>query len=522
MAMDGPIIVPMWSEPGVKRDGTVLEGRNYIAAQWARWQRQRPRKMGGYRRMTNLLGGISRGLNVFDQNDETYTHSGSASILERFTIDPNGVTSGVNDRTPVGFVANTNNVWQFDQLYDANSQLVTLIGHAAPNGADISSDVAQSIWYGDITDIVPLTDTGADQVSGGIVVFHPFLFTFGSFGVVNWSVANDPTDFSGTGSGTARITGSKIVRGMPLRGGAGNSPAGLFWSLDSLIRCTFVGSPTYFEFDTITSQSSILSPQSVIEDQGIYYWVAKDRFMMFNGVVRDIPNEMNQNWFFDNLNENAHEKVFAFKVPRFGEIWWCYPRGDATECTHAVILNTRESQSSGKPVWYDTELPEGGRSAAQFAQVFRSPIMTGVDPEVISGATKYKLWQHEFGLDKIDGTDALAINSWFQTQDFDARGFQLPGNCSLLLDYIEPDFVQTGDMTVQARGYWNARSPEIIGDVKTFVEDNGSLSASQQVIPMRENMRQMSLLFGSNVLGGNYEMGDPLMHIRQGDQRIRS
>ena len=38
-------------------------------------------------------------------------------------------------------------------------------------------------------------------------------------------------------------------------------------------------------------------------------------------VVREIENTLNVNWFFDNLNGAQRQKVFGFKVPRFGEIW---------------------------------------------------------------------------------------------------------------------------------------------------------------------------------------------------------
>ena len=100
-----------------------------------------------------------------------------------------------------------------------------------------------------------------------------------------------------------------------------------------------------------------MSSQCVIEYDGIYYWCGVDRFLMFNGVVREVPNSLNLNWFYDNLNFNQRQKVFAVKVPRWGEIWWCYPRGNATECTHAVIYNVREN------TWYDCELPNDGRSA---------------------------------------------------------------------------------------------------------------------------------------------------------------
>ena len=96
----------------------------------------------------------------------------------------------------------------------------------------------------------------------------------------------------------------------------------------------------------------------MVDYDGVFYWIGTDRFLMFNGVVREVPNALNLNYFFDGLNYSQRQKVFAVKVPRFGEIWWMYPRGDAIECTHAIIYNVREN------TWYDTPLPNGGRSAA--------------------------------------------------------------------------------------------------------------------------------------------------------------
>ena len=148
----------------------------------------------------------------------------------------------------------------------------------------------------------------------------------------------------------------------------------LYWS--AMIRVSYapttVGSQQlYWRYDIVGS-STILSSQSVIEYDGIYYWCGVDRFLLYNGVVKEIPNPFNQNWFFDNLNYTQRQKVYATKVPRFGEIWWFYPRGNSTECNDAVIYNIREN------VWYDLGTAMGARrSAGYFSQVFRFPVNAG-------------------------------------------------------------------------------------------------------------------------------------------------
>ena len=52
------------TKAGIQRDGTVLDKQFYNDGQWVRFQRGRPRKIGGYREMTNEFDGYSRGIYV--------------------------------------------------------------------------------------------------------------------------------------------------------------------------------------------------------------------------------------------------------------------------------------------------------------------------------------------------------------------------------------------------------------------------------------------------------------------------
>jgi hypothetical protein len=252
----------------------------------------------------------------------------------------------------------------------------TISGDGIPAGTTVVSVVTTSVTISaNTTNANTFTGTFDNDisVSGGVVTLHPYIFVFGNQGLIKNSAAGDPTDWQSADANEVNVATGKIVAGLPVRGGS-NSPSGLFWSLDSLIRVSFIGGTgtpvQYWRYDIISSQSSILSSQCVIEYDGIYYWIGVDRFLMYNGVVKEIVNNMNQNWFFDNLNFNQRQKVWATKVPRFGEIWWFYPRGSATECTDAIIYNVREQ------TWYDAGSALGAqRSAGYFSQVFHYPIM---------------------------------------------------------------------------------------------------------------------------------------------------
>ena len=518
------------TQPGIQRDGTVFDKMYYNDGEWVRFQRGRPRKIGGYRVISDQLTGPSRGIWVNPQNAFTSIFSGYNNGLQVLTIDSNGVGAGVGDFTLANFTASNLNLWQFDGFYDVGgSGVQSLVAHPGQDLTDIDSDTNTPVLIGDITglnmsqvgvftatgsttnlssvvtmatintligagqtvtgagipanttvvsaSLVSTTDTLAgvavtgtagqfscsattllnDQqivvtgtltgtatgispgtyyiiatngtttftlsrtsggsaivttagttaglvfvvqvssiwtvvlnntatatatvtltfnnnisVSGGVVALHPYLFVYGNNGLIQNCSAGNTNDWVSADANATNVASGKVVQGLPVRGGS-NAPSGLFWTLDSLVRVSYIGGqgtpPQYWRYDIISSQSSILSSQSVIEYDGVYYWCGTDRFLLYNGVVKEIPNTMNQNYFFDNLNYDQRQKVWATKVPRFGEIWWFYPRGDATECTDAIIYNVREN------TWYDAGEARGAqRSAGYFSQVFAYPV----------------------------------------------------------------------------------------------------------------------------------------------------
>jgi hypothetical protein len=429
--------------PGIQRDGTVFDRQFYTDGRWVRFQRSRPRKIGGYREIVNNLAGPSRGIYVNPQNNFNDVYSGYSDGLQVVPISNTGVGSGVTDITLSNFTPNVNNLWQFDTYTDTNgTNNQILLAHPGQNLTDINNSVntpvlgnvigtttasaigvftiAATLNSTTTVTVASTTQIGAGQVvtgtnipsgttvtvvnnattftisaaatgsgsvtltidnqisvSGGVVVLHPYVFVYGNAGLIKNCSAGNINDWVSADANEVNVATGKIVQGLPVRGGT-TSPSGLFWSIDSLIRVSYTPttvnsggttSTLYWRYDLISSQSSILSSQSVIEYDGIYYWCGVDRFLMYNGVVKEIPNPFNQNYFFDNLNYDQREKVFVTKVPRFGEVWWFYPKGSSTECNDAIIYNIREN------CWYDAGEALGSRrSDGYFSQVFHYPI----------------------------------------------------------------------------------------------------------------------------------------------------
>ena len=398
------------------------------------------------------------------------------------------------------------NQWMFDVQYASSSNENYLIASASPNGSCVCNDQDGQIFYGEVLGTAPLKSIRlpADaNATGGMVSLHPYLFYYGTDGIIGWSVAGEPADMEGSGSGLARVWGQKIIKGLPMRAGSGTAPAGLFWAFDAVIRATFTGGSTVFQFDIVATGTSIMSQSAVVDYDGVFYWAGVDRFYMFNGVVREVPNSMNLNYFFDGINPVAQNKTFCFQVPRYNEVWWCYPRGTATECTHAVVYNVKEN------TWYDTELPNDGRSAGHFNNSFAAPILTGVKTD----GSGYKVWRHEFKVDEYDGSVVRPIKSNFETADIST--LVTGNNRYLRCTTIEPDFVQSGPMTVNVTGRANARAPEVNSTTFTFPES--ATQPYEQVVMLKEQRRELRVKFESNSLYGDYQMGQIIAHFDSGD-----
>ena len=578
-------VIALRIPPGIQRDGTQFDSTIYVDGKWMRFQRGRPRKMGGYKGIFLDASGISRGMAMTAVGGFNYVVSGYNSNLEQWITDSDdGIGSGPYPYTLSNFTANVNNVWQFDVAYDSTGNNTNnLVAHPGQNLTHITSTVdtpvlrgvfpgtpgsltmskvgvftaagstnstttftlaasnvrvgaGQSITGAGIpvgTTVVSVLGTAVTMsaaatatasitatfdnnvaVSGGCVVIHPYLFVYGNNGLIRNSSAGDFENWVSPDANANNVATGKILKGLPIRGGS-TSPSGLFWAADALIRVSFAPSTAggvnyYWSYDLVSSQTSVMSSSGIIEYDGIFYWAGVDRFLSYNGVVQEIPNTINQNYFFDNINLAQRQKVWATKVPRFGEIWWFYPKGDATECTDAVIYNVREK------TWYDAGQAIGAnRSAGVFSEIFPKPVWAGNEA---NSEGKYTLWQHESGVDQVYLTNVNAVQSYFETANLGTLGglvgsAEQPGdNLWTRIERVEPDFIQNGEMTVTVTGRGYADDVDVESDAFPF-------TSTTLKVDMREQRREMRLRFESNTYNGDYQAGKILLSLTTGDVR---
>lgn len=561
------IIGALHSQNGIQRDGTFYFSKSYVDGQWVRFYENSPKKIYGCEATSLGNTTIVRSLYSVPQPTNINLYIGRAPAtatnnVEYIEVNINGSATAPVDRTPllspnpnptlppVPFIPNENYVWNFDAgnfTYigpDQTTQAAANLICANPIINDVSSTFEGGVYIGVVNNATgnpattPLNlvydiDNKPVKASGGILYCAPVLIAYGNDGLITWSNIKVPFDIR-SGSGTWNtapdgdvlyVANTKIVKAANTRGSG--TPTVLFWSLNSLSRATLTqtgtdtsGStptPIYSFVNTIVQDNiSIMSANSVVNYEQQFFWIGTDQFYVYNGIVQTLPNTMNNDWFFLNVNLAQRSKVWGVAVPRFKEIWWFYPRGDSTECNACIIYNLELN------VWYDNTIPPNQpyniypfTRAAGISATGNYPYPIYSDSTLVVNPSNpslqsYPIWTHEKGLDRKIGGQSFAINSYFTTHLIDLWSNDST-NTNLLDNWrIAPDFLQTGEMSMEVRTRMYPKSAETNYGPYTFTDDTEFIDLSSQG-------GICNFEFTSNTIGGSYQAGKSLYFYGKGD-----
>jgi hypothetical protein len=120
------------------------------------------------------------------------------------------------------------------------------------------------------------------------------------------------------------------------------------------------------------------------------------------------------------------------------------------------------------------------------------------------------------GVDEIDGQFITAVPSFFETADM---SMLTPSGGSknkwIRVEAIEPDFIQSENMTVQLTGRANAKALEVPGPERTIFATPAD--PYEQVVWFKEERRELRFKFTSNTINGDYQMGQVIAHVGEAD-----
>jgi hypothetical protein len=129
-----------------------------------------------------------------------------------------------------------------------------------------------------------------------------------------------------------------------------------------------------------------------------------------------------------------------------------------------------------------------------------------------------QIFQHEIGVDSVNGQDVLAIESFFETSNLGwvdggpSQSAPVGINKWERLERVEPDFLMEGEMSLVVTGRPFAQSVDKESTPYVFDKNIGK-------IDMREQRREIRLRFISDTAGGDYQLGKTLLHADVGDTR---
>jgi hypothetical protein len=140
---------------------------------------------------------------------------------------------------------------------------------------------------------------------------------------VNWSGIGNETTWAA--SATTQADYQDIPDGGNIQGITGGE-FGLVLLERSLVRMSYIGSPLIFQFDNIARNLGCYEPNSVIQWQGITYFLGNDGFYACDGTaVSGIGAEKVNRTFFRDLEESRLSSISAGVDPERNLIMWGYP-----------------------------------------------------------------------------------------------------------------------------------------------------------------------------------------------------
>lgn len=486
---------------GIQRDGTSFDSAQYTDGTWTRFYKDRAQKMGGYSIIDNGDDTIIRNLFSINAQNSIILYIGRPTGLWYIIIYEDMSTSGEFNVTPAGFVPNVNITWSFSTI--SYNDVDSILAMPLLNATDISNTTPGVLYSGVVGTPVALTPvTNAPSVTGGVTTVGNYIFVFGSNGIITWNDGNALTTWPTDNSITFEST--QFVAGAPVR--SGPTLSALFWGLDFVAQLSLNnGTPPTFVSNYVSTQSTLLSANCIISLDPYFYWIGNNSFYQFNASVVELQNTTNKEWFFENLNREQKEKVYGFANRIYNEIWWLCPFGDATENTNAIV------QQVDTQAWFDTDnIPR--TCAISSSTQFPYPLMCSSEPIANGASSIYPIWVHEFGTDKVQLGQTIAITASFTSNWTDVSDID-PSLAVAIIDTIVPDIQQAGNMTVSfsLRGY--PQSPPVISDAYI-------LSPTTEFITVRQKGSIFSMTFTSNVAGGDFLMGRTRLLIRPaGDER---
>lgn len=297
---------------------------------------------------------------------------------------------------------------------------------------------------------------------------------------VAWCSQNDYTDWTPTIQNTAgdtQLSSGNLIMTACLVNNA------ILISTDTTIYQMYPDSEFVFGFQ-VMGNGACISPNGMVEFNGIAYWMGANQFYVYNGAINILPCDV-QSFIFDNIDTLQFYKVYAFVNSEWNEIWWYYQdiHSTTTDCNRYVVYNYVDN------IWH-----YGSRNMS--AGYDRSVVTTAP----VSASTNGYVYEIESGTDE----DGAPLSTYLKS----GAPQVLAGNrFSYIRKFIPNMISQTGniDLTISTRYYPQDQDPQ---NSPTYV-----LTPTTEYFGVRQRGDEFYLTYTNAQIGSDFWMGNPEVQI---------
>tara|TARA_R110002012_G_scaffold278045_2_gene465598 strand:+ start:693 stop:2804 length:2112 start_codon:yes stop_codon:yes gene_type:complete len=265
----------------------------------------------------------------------------------------------------------------------------------------------------------------------------------------------------------------------------------------------FLGPPFTFGINVVSENITIASPLAAINVEDTVFWMGRNEFYSYSGVVQRLPCTV-RDYVFDDINSDQLRKITAGTNTAFGEVWWFYPSSTSQENDRYVIYNYMEQ------VWYFGNL---SRTAWLDRGILNLPLAANTD---------HYLYNHEVGFDDGTAEPPVAIAANIESSQIDLGD----GDQFIFMSRLIPDltFVDStadspnANITLQARNYPGGLYLQSQAKSVTRTATAPIEQWTEQV-NLRLRGRAFSFKIESTDTGVGWRLGSPRVDIRPDGRR---
>jgi len=343
--------------------------------------------------------------------------------------------------------------------------------------------------------------TNAPTRNNFILVGQPFrhLIAFGSevestgaFDplIIRWASQETLTEWGVTATNSAGEF--RIPDGNEIIGAVQTRTEIIVFTDVSAYSMAYIGGNQVFQFTPLGSNMSAISQHAAVDINGTVFWMGKEDFYLYDGVVRVLPTTISK-FIFDQdgegqYNENQKEKIFAGVNKEFHEIWWFYPGQNSKENNRYIKYNYQmdvwDFGTIDRTVWVDR----------------------GIFDRPLAVESNGRLFLHESG----KNADAGPMNAFIQSAFFDIGD----GERFMFVDRVVPDLDLAPNrnalITLEFKRY--PTSAPITKGPFTF-------NNTMDQIKFRGRGRQANIKYQVNAIGADFELGKTRIGMQNDGER---